>query len=192
MHSRGARTQNGPGRVFVFADREEIASIIAAGGETTHPNGQPRRPLSQRSIQMMVGLVAQILDDAIEDKLRTDNPARAKRMRVKVPKPPRTFLEIDQLDAAGELQARPRSTKRAKLTADQAAEIRRRLADGETQTALRREYGIGASAMSLLANGKTYRGDHHLGWRALCATLASISSDPRMGAGGFEPPTSRV
>ena len=163
-------------RAKLFADREEVARIIAAGGEATHPNGQPRRPLAQRSIQMMVGLLAQILDDAIEDKLRTDNPARAKRMRVKVPKPPRTFLEIDQLvallDAAGELQARPRSTKRAKLTADQAAEIRRRLASGETQTALRREYSIGASAMSLLANGKTYRGDHHLGWRALCATLA--------------------
>jgi integrase len=65
---------------------------------------------------------------------------------------------------AGHGEAPGTSTTRAKLTVDQAAEIRRRLAAGETQAALRREFSIGASAI--------YRGDHHVGWRALCATLA--------------------
>src|SRR5450759_665662 len=44
------------------------------------------------------GLVA-ILDDAVEDGYLDFNPARAKRMRIKVPKPKRTFLEIDELAA---------------------------------------------------------------------------------------------
>lgn len=53
-------------------------------------------------------LLAQILEDAVEDELRPENPARAKRLRVRVPKPNRTFLEIDQLvallDAARKLE----------------------------------------------------------------------------------------
>ena len=162
-------------RAKLFTDREDIAKIIAAGGRPTHPNGQARRPLSQRSIQKLMGLLAQILDDAVEDKLRPDNPARSKRLRVKVPKPNRTFLEIDQfaalLDAARELEAQPRSTARAKLTGAQAAEIRRRVAAGETQTKLCAEFGIGSGAMSMLVNGKTYRQDRRVGLRAMCATL---------------------
>lgn len=47
-----------------------------------------------------------ILDEAVEDELLESNPARGKRMRVRVPKPVRTFLEMDELalllEAAGE------------------------------------------------------------------------------------------
>jgi integrase len=163
-------------RAKLFADRDKLLKIVEAGGRPTGKDGRPRKPLSLRSIQMMMGLLAQILDDAVEDKLRKDNPARSKRLRVRVPKPDRTFLEIDQLvallDATGELEAKPRSTKRAKLTAPQVENVRARLARGETQYALRLEYGLSSAAMSMLANGKTYRGDNgRVGWRALCAML---------------------
>lgn len=163
-------------RARLFADRDKLLKVIEAGGRPIDRDRRPRRPLSLRSIQMMIGLLAQILDDAVADKLREDNPARSKRLRVRVPKPDRTFLEIDQLvallDAAGELEAAPRSTKRAKLSATQVEEIRARLARGETQYAVRLEYGLSSGAMSMLANGKTYRGDNgRVGWRALCAVL---------------------
>jgi integrase len=163
-------------RAELFADRDRLMKLIEAGGKPTHKNGRPRKALSLRSIQMQVGLHAQILDEAIEEKIRSDNPARSKRMRVRVPKPNRTFLEVDQLvallDAAGELEAAPMSNKRAKLTAPEAQEIRARLARGEIQYAVRKEYGMSSGAMSMLANGKTYRGDNgRVGWRALCATL---------------------
>lgn len=142
-------------RAKLFADRDRLLKIFEAGGRPINKNGRPRKPLSLRSIQMMVGLLAQILDDAVADKLRGDNPARSKRLRVRVPKPDRTFLEIDQLvallDAAGELEAAPRSAKRAKLTATQVEEIRVRLARGETQYAVRLEYGLSSGAMSMLA-----------------------------------------
>ncbi len=163
-------------RAKLFADRDMLQKVIEAGGRPTYKNGRPRKPLSLRSIQMMMTLLAQILDEAVEDKLRADNPARSKRLHVRVPKPKRTFLEIDQLvawlDAAGELEAAPRSTKRAKLTTAQVEEIRARLAGGETQYAVRLDYGLSSGSMSMLANGKTYRGDNgRVGWRALCAML---------------------
>jgi integrase len=63
------------------------------------------RGLSPRSVNMVLDLLAQILDDAVEYGLLDANPARGKRRRMKVPKSSRTFLEpdmvIDLLDAAG-------------------------------------------------------------------------------------------
>ncbi len=95
---------------------------------------------------MMMRLLGQILAQAVKDKVRDDNPARDPDLKIRVPKPARTFLEIDQLvvllDAAHYLQTSPRSSKRAKLTREQAAEIRARLKLGETQHALRHEYGL--------------------------------------------------
>jgi integrase len=171
-------------RAALFAECDELTRIIGAGGRPRDARGRPRRPLSPRSIQMQLALLAQILDDACEDGLRCENPARAKRLRVRVPKPNRTFLEIDQLvalmDAARAIEAEPRSAKRAKLTAEQAAEIRHRLAAGETQTALRRECGLSAGSMLMLARGRTYRGENgRVGWRALCAVLGYAG--PRIG-----------
>jgi hypothetical protein len=55
---------------------------------------------------MMLDLLAQILDDAVEYGLLSANPARGERRRLKVPKPARSFLApdmvIDLLDAAEE------------------------------------------------------------------------------------------
>jgi integrase len=62
--------------------------------------------LSPRSVNMVLDLLAQILDDAVEYGLLSANPARGKRRRMKVPKPTRSFLEpdmvVDLLDAAEE------------------------------------------------------------------------------------------
>ena len=62
--------------------------------------------LSPRSVNMILDLVAQILDDAVAYELLAANPARDKRRRVKGPKPARTFLEpdmvVDLLDVAEE------------------------------------------------------------------------------------------
>ena len=60
--------------------------------------------LSARSINMILDLLAQILDDAVEYGLLGANPARGRRRRMKVPKPTRSFLEpdmvLDLLDVA--------------------------------------------------------------------------------------------
>ena len=60
---------------------------------------------------MILDLLAQILDDAVEYELLDANPARGKRRRLKVPKPARSFLEpdmvVDLLDVAEALGAQP-------------------------------------------------------------------------------------
>jgi integrase len=68
-----------------------------------------RQGLSPRSVNMVLDILAQVLDDAIDYGLLDANPARGKRRRVKVPKSRRTFLEpdmvVDMLDVAGEWEA---------------------------------------------------------------------------------------
>lgn len=44
-------------------------------------------------------VLAAVLDEAIEDGHITSNPARGRRMKVHVPKPRRSFLEVDELTA---------------------------------------------------------------------------------------------
>ena len=62
--------------------------------------------LSPRSVNMVLDLLAQVLDDAVEYGLLDANPARGKRRRLKVPRSSRSFLEpdmvVDMLDVAGE------------------------------------------------------------------------------------------
>jgi integrase len=53
--------------------------------------------LSPRSVNMVLDLFAQVLDDAVEYGLLAANPARGKRRRLKVPKSSRSFLEPDMV-----------------------------------------------------------------------------------------------
>lgn len=79
--------------------------------------------LSPRSVNMVLDLLAQLLDDAVEYGLLEGNPARGKRRRLKVPRSSRSFLEpdmvVDLLNVAGEwersLPAHQRYGRRAFL-----------------------------------------------------------------------------
>jgi integrase len=76
--------------------------------ERDHPERLPgkRRPLGNRSINMTLVLLAQILDIAVEYGLLDANPAQGRRRRLPQQKPTRNFLEpdmvVDLLDAAGD------------------------------------------------------------------------------------------
>jgi hypothetical protein len=59
--------------------------------------GRRAVPLGPASIRKMLDGLGAILDDAVEDGYIDFNPARGKRIRVHVPKPRRTFLEMDEL-----------------------------------------------------------------------------------------------
>jgi integrase len=80
-----------------------------------------RRPLGPASIEKMLDALKAILDEAVEDEYLTINPARSKRMRVRVPKPPRTLLEIGELVALEDAAARqdPQLSERVRLVASQ-------------------------------------------------------------------------
>jgi integrase len=67
------------------------------------------RGLSPRSVNMVLSLLAQVLDDAVEYRLLAVNPARGRRRRMRERKSSRSFLEpdmvVDLLDAAGGWEA---------------------------------------------------------------------------------------
>jgi integrase len=75
---------------------DELERLRAAGQILRRPDGRPER-LSKRSIQILLRVLAQILDEAVEDGRLSANHARSKRMRVRVPKPIRTWLQPDEL-----------------------------------------------------------------------------------------------
>jgi hypothetical protein len=75
---------------------DEIAHVRAAGQVLRRADGRPEK-LSKRSIQIILRTLAQILDEAVEDGHLAANHARSKRMRVRPPKPIRTWLQPDEL-----------------------------------------------------------------------------------------------
>ena len=83
---------------------------IAAGADLRDERNRRRFPLGPASFRKLISMLAAILDDAIEDGHIERNPARTKRMRVRVPKPQRSFLEFDELRAL--MDAAPRRTRR--------------------------------------------------------------------------------
>jgi integrase len=75
-------------------------------------------PLSARSINMTLTLLAAILDAAEERELIDRNPAKGRRRRVREVKPRRSYLDTAAqitalLDAAGELDAEARRDRRS-------------------------------------------------------------------------------
>jgi integrase len=87
-------------------DAAEQRKAIASGVVLRDERNRRIVPLGPSSLRKLTSTVASILQDAVEDKHITHNPARGRRMRVHVPRPKRSFLEIDELvslfDAAAE------------------------------------------------------------------------------------------
>lgn len=83
----------------LLSDARELRAGIEAGRVLRDERGRRRRPLGPASMRDVLQVLGAILDEAVEDGLLESNPARGKRMRVRVPKPARTFLEMDELAA---------------------------------------------------------------------------------------------
>jgi len=69
-------------------------------------SGHTKRKLSPRAVNMVLSMLAMVLDDAVEYGQLSGNPARGPRRRLREPQKRRTFLEpdmvVDLLDAAKE------------------------------------------------------------------------------------------
>ena len=129
----------------LFQERAALLEIVEVGVIFKDKRGRSRKPLSLRSIQMQLRLAKQIFAQAVKDEIRSDNPGDDPDLKVSVPKPTRTFLELDQLavflDAAHTFRPRPaRTTSQADEGASD--DIRARLSRRDTQYALRLEYGL--------------------------------------------------
>ena len=142
----------------------ELRAAIAAGADLRDRRGRKLEPLGPSSIRKLIDTLAAILDEAVEDGLIERNPARGKRMKVRVPKPARTFLEMDELAAL--LQAAEDQDRSPLLvvpigpTSRTRDRVARLAAAGKRPSAIAQELGLAKSTVT-----------HHL--RALGAANAS-------------------
>jgi integrase len=134
----------------------ELREVIARGAELRDERGRRKVPLSPASIRKLIDTLAAVLDDAIEDELIDHNPARGKRMRVRVPKPDRTFLEMDELacllDAASAQEEPFASSTPAKRMGSTTAQVAALLERGHRPPQIATRLGLAKSTVS-----------HHIG-----------------------------
>ena len=84
-------------KAHLLEQAREVREAIEAGVDLRERSGRRRRPLGPSTIRKVLGALRSILEDAVEDGLLERNPAQGRRMRVAVPKPKRSYLEIDEL-----------------------------------------------------------------------------------------------
>ena len=132
----------------------ELREALAAGADLRDINNRELRPLGPASIRGQLTLLGQILGEAVEDDLIQFNAARSKRLKVHVPKPKRTFLEMDELacieDAAAEQDPslqRFAVAARALKPGSTAEAVALRLADGKRQKQIVRELGVASGTV---------------------------------------------
>lgn len=77
-------------------DVDEYRAAKIAEAEVDLPEGR-KKPLSPRSINMTLELLAQVLDRAVDWEILPGNPARGRGVRMKLPKRRRNFLDPDMV-----------------------------------------------------------------------------------------------
>jgi len=136
----------------LLSDARELREALAAGREMRDERGRRRRPLGPASVRKVVTALGAILDDAVEDDLIESNPARGKRMRVRVPKPNRTFLEMDELalllDAAGIQDRLPQDMRLPQEPGLMTSRVADLLAQGYRPAQIARRLGCARSTVS--------------------------------------------
>ncbi len=136
----------------LVSDARQLREAIDAGRDLRDERGRRRVPLGPASIRKVLRTLAAILDDAVEDELIDVNPARGKRMRVKVPKPERTFLEMDELalllDAAGAQDLLLRDGEPLGELGPKAQQVRRLLEKGYRPQQIAKRLGVTPTTVS--------------------------------------------
>jgi integrase len=161
-----------------LAEAAELRAAIEAGADIRDKSGKVARPLGPASIRKLITTLAAILDEAIEDGHIERNPARGRRMRVRVPKPSRTFLEMDELvaliDAGGDQDSQIAHVSRARLAdkGTSAAKVAELLAEGKSTTEIAAELGRAKSTIGWHIRRLGVEGTRdYIGRRAIIATL---------------------
>lgn len=167
-------------KAYKLREATEIREALAAGADLRDHRNRRLVPLGPASLHKLIAGLAAILDDAVEDEYIDANPARGKRMRVRVPKPTRTFLEMDELaclldSAAAQDQPLPpqqTGTAAHTRTPTQALIAHCLMRGIESPTDIATELGLAKSTVSYhLArmNGGVGRG--YAGRRVICEIL---------------------
>jgi integrase len=133
-----------------LAERNEIVRRQERQHPVCDAQGRPVRQLSNRSINMTIDLLSNILSDAMEHELIAANPASGRRRRLKVSVPRRTWLmpdEVIDLIRAAERIDRANSP----TTRERAGQVQRLRQQGRTLAEVAVELEIALSTASRLA-----------------------------------------
>jgi integrase len=148
---------------------DEIDRAAEVGVTLRDGNGQPRRKLGPRTINMSLDVISRVLNDAVKRGLLPNNPAAESQLRLKVQQRRGNFLEADELlaviDAGGEIDepVSPQTVARAELA-------RNLRAQGRQWKEIAAELEVATSTAIWLAG--RYRVDAGSGARrAILATL---------------------
>jgi integrase len=157
-------------------EAQELRDAIAAGADIRDHRNRRRVPIGPSMLKKLVTALVSILDEAVEDGHITTNPARSRRMRVRVPKPKRTFLEIDELaaleDAAKAQDAQlPADLEIDTSPASTRARVARLYAKGTRPNAIAAELGLSKSTVSFHFQQLGIQPTPYLGRRAIVTTL---------------------
>jgi hypothetical protein len=136
-------------------EAEDLSEALQAGANLRDARNRRVVALGAASLKKLLTMLAAVLGDAVEDGHLDANPARSRRLRIHVPKPKRTFLEIDELacleDIARE-QDPPLALFKQAAMAARAGSTRAAVAlaasEGKSQAAIVRELGLAKGSVS--------------------------------------------
>jgi integrase len=163
-------------KAHLLRSSRELREEIEAGAEPRDERGRREVPLGPASIRKQLTALASVLDDAVEDGHLAHNPARGKRMQVHVPRPRRTFLEMDELaallDAAAEQEAPYRHEHREEI-GPRTAEVAGLLEQGLRPAQIARRLGVARGTVSfhLRRLGVGAGRSPYVGRRVICEIL---------------------
>jgi integrase len=162
-------------KAHLLAQAREVREAIEAGVDLRERSGRRRRPLGLSMIRKVLGALRSILEDAVEDGLLERNPAQGRRMRIAVPKPKRSYLEIDEfaylLDAAAD-QDDPLAGAAPAPAGRSAAAVTRLTAQGLRPLQIAERLGLSRATVThhlRRLGAKTGRG--YAGRRVVCELL---------------------
>jgi integrase len=155
----------------------EQEELLEAGADLRDERGRPVQPLGLSSVKKILDTFAAVLDEAVEDEIREDNPARSKRMHIRVPKPKRTYLEMDELaallDAARDQDiALPDIAAAAVASGSTAEQVLRSAAAGKRPKQIAADLGLSKSTVTYhLRRLDVEVGRGYVGRRVVCELL---------------------
>jgi integrase len=166
-------------RKHKIQEAHELKEALDAGADLRGERNRKIKPLGPASIQGLITLLAEILQEALEDKWIPANPGRGKRLKLHVPKPKRTFLEMDELavteDAAAEQDPnleRFALAAQAAPAGSTASAVALRLSEGKRQKLIASELGLCPGTIHFhVRNLGAVRVGIYVGRKALVCTL---------------------
>ncbi len=161
-----------------LAEAEQLREGLRAGADLRDARNRRMVPLGAASLKKLLNMLAAVLDDAVEDGHLSVNPGRSRRLRIHVPKPRRTFLEIDELaclEDCARAQDPPLALFKQAALAAPAESTRAAVAlaasEGKSQAAIVSELGLAKGSISYHLKRLNLGAIKYVGHGAIVSTL---------------------